>query len=97
MFIILLCVHAIICVDGATSLLGVGGSGGMPKGISFNLDTTDKRSTRVHGSGLKLDLDLIEISTGGGKLKYSPTHVEFETGITRWLTTMTPVSSSCFI
>jgi hypothetical protein len=92
----------LICVllfDGAyagTSLMGVGGGGGgMPKGISFNIDTNDKRTTRIHGNAIKVDLDMLEIMTNGGKLKYSPTHMEFETGTTRWMTTMTPVSESC--
>jgi hypothetical protein len=50
----------------------------MPKGISFNLDTvTDKRLTRVHGTGIRLDLEHLEIQTSGGKLKYLPTQIEF--------------------
>lgn len=49
----------------------------MPKGISFNIDTNDKRMSRVFGNAIKLDLDIIEILTSGGKLKYSPTHMEF--------------------
>lgn len=53
------------------------GSGGLPKGVSFNVDTMDKRMSRIHGNGLKLDLDMIEIDTAGGKLKYTPTHLEF--------------------
>lgn len=54
-----------------------GGSGGMPKGISFNVDTQDKRMSRIYGNGIKLDMDVVEIVTSGGKLKYSPTHIEF--------------------
>jgi len=82
-------------VHAGTSLMGVGGGGGggMPKGISFNVDTNDKRMTRIHGNAVKIDLDMLEIMTNGGKLKYSPTHMEFETGTTRWMTTMTPVSN----
>lgn len=49
----------------------------MIKGSSFNLDTKDPRKTRVHGNSLQIDLDILEIVTGGGVLKYSPTHTEF--------------------
>jgi hypothetical protein len=51
--------------------------GGMVKGSSFNLDTKNPRMTRVHGNGIKIDLELLEIATAGGVMKYSPTHVEF--------------------
>mgnify|MGYP003387796349 CR=1 FL=1 len=38
----------------------------MPKGMSFNIDTqSDKRMTRIHGNGVKLDMDIVEINTAG--------------------------------
>jgi hypothetical protein len=49
----------------------------MVKGSSFSLDTKEPRKTRVHGNGLLIDLDVLEIEMGGGILRYSPTHVEF--------------------
>lgn len=33
----------------------------------------------------------------GGKLQYTPTHIEFLTGLTRWITTISPVSHKKYI
>jgi len=64
--------------DCSASLLGTGaGGGGFVKGSSFSFDTQDKRMTRVHGTGIKLELDLIETKVAGGILKYTPSHFEF--------------------
>lgn len=70
-----------------------GGGGGLPKGSSFNLDTTDARMTKVVGTGLKMEMDLIEIATAGGTLKYLPTHFEFATGLVRWITMINGVGT----
>ena len=43
--------------------------------------------TRVHGAGVKLDLELLEVATAGGSMLYTPTHVEFKKGLTRWMQT----------
>ena len=64
----------------------------MPKGVSFNMDTQDKRVTRVFGSGLKVDMEVLELIFGGGKLQFTPTHYEYLFGNTRWITTISPVS-----
>jgi hypothetical protein len=61
----------------ARTHLLLGGGGGMIKGSSFNLDTKEPRKTRVFGNGLKVELDLLEIVTAGGIMRYSPTHIEF--------------------
>lgn len=67
-------------------MLGSGGGGGsMPKGLSFELDTMDKRKTKVIGPGLKVDLDKIELVTAGGTLRYTPTHIEFVSECDRFL------------
>ena len=73
-----------------------GGGGGMPKGVSFNMDTQDKRVTRIFGSGIKVDMEMLEIIYGGGKLQFTPTHSEYLFGSTRWITTITPVSMILF-
>lgn len=49
----------------------------MVKGSSFALDTKDPRKTRVHGNGLQIELDVLELMMGSGIIRYSPTHVEF--------------------
>lgn len=58
-------------------MIGGGGGSGMPRGLSFELDTMDKRKTRVVGTGLNVDLDVVEVVTSGGTLRYTPTHTEF--------------------
>lgn len=74
----LLILSFISSCKGSISLLGLGGGGGgMIKGSSFSLDTKDSRKTRVIGNSLQVDLDILEIITGGGILRYSPTHIEF--------------------
>jgi hypothetical protein len=76
----------------APSLLGVGGSGGGGSGSSligssFNFDTSDKRLTRLHGTGVKVDVELLEINAAGGILRYTPTHIEWEKGNVKWQNT----------
>lgn len=46
-----------------------------------------RRITRVHGAGIKLDLELLELAAAGGSMLYTPTHVEFKKGLTRWMQT----------
>lgn len=41
----------------------------------------------MHGAGVKLDLELLELAAAGGSLLYTPTHVEFRKGLTRWMQT----------
>ena len=67
--------------QGAMSVLGLGSSGGGSGGAnlvgtSFSLDTSP-RITKVHGAGLSVDLDVLELHTGGGTVKYTPTHTEY--------------------
>lgn len=63
------------------SVLGLGSSGGGSGGAnlvgtSFSLDTSP-RITKVHGAGIAVDLDVLELHTGGGTIKYTPTHTEY--------------------
>jgi hypothetical protein len=65
---------------------------GMVKGSSFGIDTSFSTSgstagvsnhrgvpklSRVHGAGLIVDLDVLEVKACGGTIKYSPTQIEF--------------------
>jgi hypothetical protein len=64
----------------------------MIKGSSFGIDTSFSTSgstagvsnhrgapklSRVHGAGLIVDLDVLEVKACGGIIKYSPTQIEF--------------------
>jgi hypothetical protein len=53
-----------------------GGGGGVVKGSSFSLDTRN-RLTRIHGKGISVDLEVVELMASGGSLKFSPTHIEY--------------------
>jgi hypothetical protein len=90
MWRLLLILAIFVRCEAGVGLLGLGGEklllniltlmsggGGMIKGSSFSLDTKEPRKTRVHGNGLLIDLDILEIEMGGGILRYSPTHAEF--------------------
>lgn len=73
-----------------------GGGMGMVKGSSFGIDTSfstagstagvsnnrggTPKLSRVHGPGLIVDLDVLEIKACGGTIKYSPTQIEFVRG-----------------
>ncbi len=71
-------------VEAASSMLGgsshaVYASGGSLFGTnaSVSVDTLNGMS-RIHGSGLHLNLDLLEILTQRGIFRISPTHTEFQ-------------------
>ncbi len=77
-------------ISASASLLGVGGnagaSGGVSlKGASFNLDIPASGLTRIHGTGLKVELDTLEIATSRGVLKYTGNSVEYIKNSMRWV------------
>jgi hypothetical protein len=53
------------------------GRGGLDNSSSISFDSVDGIS-RLHGSGLKIQVDLLEIVTDKGTFRTSPTHTEFE-------------------
>ena len=69
-------------VYGAPTLLGTGLQNGSGSGGDLGtlaLDTSDALKTRLHGQALRLDVDLVEMSTVSGTVfRASPTHVELE-------------------
>ena len=49
------------------------------KGLSFTIDTTDRHQTKLISGTLQIDLQTIEIVTGQGILRMTPTHIEVRT------------------
>lgn len=80
------------------ALLGVGGKGGgysgppgvSLEGASFNLDIGSGGGlSRIHGNGLRVDLDLLEIATSKGLVKYSGNSIEFVKDSSKWIQVFT--------
>ena len=93
-------------VRSAATLLGTesgGGSGGSgtaglgSEGSTAAVDLTDTTMTRIHGSGLKLDVLLFELLGLGGVFRLSPTHWEFQSGPGKWAGTTTHSTQTLYL
>jgi len=81
-------------VSGLPTLLGSGLVGDGGGGVTVDdlgsvaLDVSDKARTRLHGTALRLDVELLEFSaTSGSVFRASPTHLELETKDNKWSAT----------
>jgi len=85
--LVLVCLHV---SSGGAGLLGAGAAGGaggaggggtlLPAGSTVSIDAADPRMTRVAGSALLVDVDLLKLRGAGGTFIYTPTHTEFAHG-----------------
>ena len=55
------------------------------KDLSVAVDGSDPYQTRLHGSSLLVDLQLVEVRSMGGVLRLAPTHLELDFNGTRWM------------
>ena len=66
------------------SLLGVGRGAGTSRDLSVSVDTSDQYQTRLHGTSLLVDLQLMEVRSMGGVIRLAPSHLELDFNGTRW-------------